>query len=378
MTVRNVLGPFNRYVANITEVMPLKNNPLNAVLFLGTTASMEPKQHSGAISLSEIEEISNVKALTDKIKIGVSQRDGGGNPILPTKFFTAGIDISSADATKALEYIIKVICVDKEAQAVTVVFDTSKTTLAKVGFLEEVDTILNNWDSWAILGVDTIAEIREPLKTTSRVMLIKNHKDEDKADAALAGRVIFMGVGKVDGVAKELYGVTADKLSIMAGDGGDLTASEAQTWVEANVNLYVQTVDMLNETDGMRFLSGKEFINNWELTKVKLDLRNDLVQLRNENDRMGVSAIDEAIVRGTIVNRLETLKINAEDPELNPNGILVDYIVKPIPLDRTLEDNIFKFKFEIKVSLSGVLKYFDLGITGYTDGRVFEVTGGDE
>ncbi|MGL4484920.1 MAG: hypothetical protein ACRCUS_08215, partial [Anaerovoracaceae bacterium] len=134
----------------------------------------------------------------------------------------------------------------------------------------------------------------------------------------------------------------------------------------------------LNETDGMRFLSGKEFINNWELTKVKLDLRNDLVQLRNENDRMGVSAIDEAIVRGTIVNRLETLKINAEDPELNPNGILVDYIVKPIPLDRTLEDNIFKFKFEIKVSLSGVLKYFDLGITGYTDGRVFEVTGGDE
>ena len=77
---------------------------------------------------------------------------------------------------------------------------------------------------------------------------IKAHKEnensyEEIADAAFVGRVVFMGVGKADGEAKTLKGVTEDKLSIAENDGGDLTVSEADDWTKnKHVNLYVQTV----------------------------------------------------------------------------------------------------------------------------------------
>ena len=382
---RDILSPFNRYVASVTEVLPLKNNALNAVLFIGTTKTEELRAYSGAISNAEIEKISTVKELTDKISKALSQKDIGGNAILPERFYVAGFELETGSIND-VEMMIKKAVVDYQAQAITVVFDNPKSVLAKEGFIESFETILNSWDSWAIFTIDSIDEVKEQMKSNSnsRIILIKSHKTgentyEKNSDAALAGRVIFFGVGKVDGEAKELYGITTDKLSIAEGDGGDLTVSEATKWTDDNnINIYVQTVDMKNETSGMKLLSGKEFINSWELAKVKLDLRNDLIDFRHNNERLGVSDLDESQVRGIIIDRLNRLKINTEDPELNPNGILVDYIVKSIPLDRTLEDNIFKFKFSIKVSLSGILKYFDLSITGYTDGRILVNEGGAE
>lgn len=374
MSVRDTFNVFNNFVATTKEVEALRNNPLNKVMLVDTTAKAELKMYSGSISTSEIEAITP-NGVKTQAKLLLSQRDVDGNAIKPDKFYTGGILLSGDTAIQELEMLIKQVCVDKQEQAVVIVFNNPKEVLAKVGFLESLDTILNSWDSFVFCTVDTQDQIREPLKKTSQLLLIKSHattKDsawEVGADSALAGRVVTMGVGKVDGVAKELYGITADKLSIQSGDVGDLTTSEGESWKELNVNLYTQTADMRDETTGMKLLSGKEFVNAWEINKVKLDLRNDITQFRHNQERLGVSSLDEAQVRGVIVTRLETLTVNQEDPELNPNGIIVASLVKAIPLDRTLEDNKTKFQFSIIVSLRGIADKFQLGITAYTDGR---------
>lgn len=373
MSVRDTFNVFNNYVATTSEVEALRNNPLNKVLLVDTSAKAALKMYSGSVSTSEIEAITptGIKA---QAKLLLSQRDVVGNAIKPDKFYTGGILLSGESAIQELEMLIKQVCVDKQEQAVVIVFSNPKEVLKKEGFLENLDTILNSWDSFVFCTVDTQDQIRELLKKTSQLLLIKSHETSSEvyevgADAALAGRVVTMGVGKVDGVAKELYGITADKLSIQSGDGGDLTTSEGEAWKELNVNLYTQTVDMRDETTGMKLLSGKEFVNAWEINKVKLDLRNDITQFRHNQERLGVSSLDEAQVRGVIVTRLETLTVNQEDPELNPNGIIVASLVKAIPLDRTLEDNKTKFQFSIVISLRGIADKFQLGITAYTDGR---------
>lgn len=373
MSVRDTFNVFNNYVATTSEVEALRNNPLNKVMLVDTSAKAALKMYSGSVSTSEIEAITptGVKA---QAKLLLSQRDVDGNAIKPDKFYTGGILLSGDSAIQELEMLIKQVCVDKQEQAVVIVFSNPKEVLAKEGFLENLDTILNSWDSFVFCTVDTQDQIREPLKKTSQLLLIKSHETSSEVyevgvDAALAGRVVTMGVGKVDGVAKELYGITADKLSIQSGDGGDLTTSEGEAWKKLNVNLYTQTVDMRDETTGMKLLSGKEFVNAWEINKVKLDLRNDITQFRHNQERLGVSSLDEAQVRGVIVTRLETLTVNQEDPGLNPNGIIVASLVKAIPLDRTLEDNKTKFQFSIVISLRGIVDKFQLGITAYTDGR---------
>lgn len=375
MSVRDTFNVFNNYVATTSEVEALRNNPLNKVLLVDTTAKAALKMYAGSISTSEIESITptGIKA---QAKLLLSQRDVDGNTIKPNKFYTGGILLSGESAIQELEMLIKQVCVDKQEQAVVIVFSNPKEVLAKAGFLEGMDTILKSWDSFVFCTIDTQEEIREPLKKTTQLLLIKSHATtkgsawEKGVDAALAGRVVTMGVGKVDGVAKELYGITSDKLSIAEGDGGDLTTSDGEAWKELNVNLYTQTVDMRDETTGMKLLSGKEFVNAWEINKVKLDLRNDITQFRHEQERLGVSSLDEAQVRGVIANRLAILTVNQDDPELNPNGIIVASLVKPIPLDRTLEDNKTKFQFSIVVSLRGIADKFQLGITAYTDGRM--------
>lgn len=373
MSVRDTFNVFNNYVATTSEVEALRNNPLNKVMLIDTTAKAALKMYSGSISTSEIEKITPSGVKT-QAKLLLSQRDVDGNAIKPDKFYTGGILLSGDTAIQELEMLIKQVCVDKQEQAVVIVFSNPKEVLAKQGFLESLDTILNSWDSFVFCTVDTQDQIREPLKKTSQLLLIKSHETSSEVyevgvDSALAGRVVTMGVGKVDGVAKELYGITADKLSIQSGDGGDLTTSEGEAWKELNVNLYTQTVDMRDETTGMKLLSGKEFVNAWEINKVKLDLRNDITQFRHDQERLGVSSLDEAQVRGVIVTRLETLTVNQEDPELNPDGIIVASLVKAIPLDRTLEDNKTKFQFSIVISLRGIADKFQLGITAYTDGR---------
>ena len=153
---RDIISPFNRYVANVSEVLPLKNNPLNAVLFIGTTKGEELKAHSGAISSSEIEKISTVKELTDKVSKALSQKDIGGNAILPDRFYTAGFDLETGSIND-VEMMIKKVTVDYQTQAVTVVFDNPKTVLTKTNFMESFETVLNSWDSWAFFTVDDIS-----------------------------------------------------------------------------------------------------------------------------------------------------------------------------------------------------------------------------
>lgn len=373
MSLRDTFNAFNNYVATTSEVQALRNNPLNKVMLVDTTAKEELKMYSGAISSSEIESIT-LTGIKEQAKKLLTQRDVDGNPIKPDKFYTGGILLSGETAAQELEMLIKQVCVDKKEQAIVIVFSNPKEVLKKDGFLEGMDTILKSWDSFVFCTVDTQDEIRESLKKTTQLLLIKSHETSSKVyevgvDAALAGRVVTMGVGKVDGVAKELYGITSDKVSIQEGDG-DLTTSEAQAWQDLNVNLYTQTVDSRDETTGMKMLSGKEFVNAWEINKVKLDLRNDLTQFRHNQERLGVSDLDEAKVRGVITTRLSKLTVNATDPDLNPNGIIVASLVKPIPLDRELEDNKTKFAFNIVISLRGIADKFQLGIKAYTDGRI--------
>lgn len=373
MGVRDTLNAFNRFKANVTEPIPLINNPLNAVLFIDTAAKKELQVCSGAITIDEIEKLTFSADTKAKIKAATSQRDVNGNPVLPNEFYVGGIALDGETALQEIEMLIKLVAVDNKAQSMNIVFDDSAAVLAKVSFLESLDPILSSWDSWAWLGATEKTEIREPLKTTKRIGIIKNHGSEKIADAALMGRVIFMGVGKADGVAKELYGVTADKLSIAEGDGGDLTVSESNLWEKLNANLYVQTVDMLNETTGMKLLSGLDFENRWELTKVALDIRNDCVLYRHQNDRLGVSELDESEVLGLVIDRLQKLTVNKENPSLNPNGLIMDYRATIVPLDRELADNVNKISIEVKVLMRGILKWFDLSLTGYIDKNRFTV-----
>lgn len=373
MGVRDTLNAFNRFKANITEPIPLINNPLNAVLVIDTSAKKELKVCSGAISQDEIEKLTFSAEAKAKIKAMTSQRDVNGNNILPKQFYVGGVLLSGDTALTEMEMLIKLVAVDNKAQSMNVVFDDSAAVLGKVGFLESLDPILSSWDSWAWLGATEKTEVRAALKPTKRIGVIKNHGSEVIADAALMGRVIFMGVGKADGVAKELYGVTADKLSIADGDGGDLTVSAANEWENLNVNLYVQTVDMLNETTGMKLLSGLDFENRWELTKVATDIRNDCVLYRHQNDRLGVSDLDESEVLGIVIDRLQKSTVNKENPSLNPNGLIMDYRATIIPLDRELDDNVNKIAIDVKVLLRGILKWFDLSLTGYIDKNRFTV-----
>lgn len=376
MLIRDTFSAFNNYVATTKEVQPLRNNPLNKVLFVATDAKASLNKYSGSLSQSEITSTVNPTKVRDAVKKFLSQRDTGGNLILPEVFYTGGIDVDGSNPKEELEILVKQVCVDHKEQACVIVFDDAKTTLAQVGFVEGMDPILKSWDSFMFLTVDTTAEIRSAVEKCSQLLLIKSYETssgetwEKHADAALAGRVVTMGAGKVDGVAKELYGITSDKISFHDGDGGSLTVSNSKTWEGKNVNLYVQTVDMRDETSGMKLINGKEFINAWEINKVKLDLRNDITQFRHKQERLGVSPLDAKKVRGVITDRLNKLSVNMEDPELNPNGILVAYVVKEIPLDRTLEDNKTKFQFSITISLRGIADKFQLGITAYTDGRI--------
>lgn len=377
MGPRNTLNAFNRFVGNIKEPVPLINNPLNGVLFVDTQTKKALEVKSGAMSTAEVQALGFSTEIKAKIKASLEQRDANGNPILPAKLYVGGINLTGVDALQELEMLIKQTCVDNKAQSINIVFDKSDEVLKKVGFLESLDPILTSWDSWAWFEANDKTEIREPLKTTKRIGVIKSHTGENIADGALMGRVIYMGVGKADGVAKELYGVTADKLSIKADDGGDLTVTESIAWEDLNVNLYVQTVDMYNETTGMKLLSGLDFENRWELTKVAVDVRNDCVQFRHLNDRLGVSEIDEARILGIVNDRLQKLTVDKKNPEANPNGLIVDYKASIIELDRTLEDNVNKIAIKISVLQRGISKWFDLSLTGYIDKNQYNVEVGE-
>lgn len=391
MGVKGILGPFNRVVANVKEVQPISNALLSAILFVSTSEAKELAKHSGAVSTDEISKIfTSSEPLKKKITSALSQRDVGGNLITPKSFYTLGINFTEASdddkkILNPLELALKQITVDYEEKSCVVIFEDSSLILKKDSLITGMDTVLLNWDSWSILLVKDLTEIKDgedesklksSLKGASRFMGIKGYKNELIADGALAGRIIARGVGKSDGEAKTLYGVTSDKLSIVTGDSGTLTASEAAKWVDDfNTNIYVQTVHMYDETSGMKLFNGMEFINSWELLKVKVDLSADLAQYRHENEKVGTIDIDSDALMAVIINRLDILTFEkGKAVALQPNALLGDYHVAEVELDRSIEDNVNKFQYIINVRLRGIAKWFDLGITGHTSDKTFEAS----
>lgn len=386
MGIKDVFGPFNRVVANTGEEKPISNASLSAILFVSTSEQKDLAKHSGAVSTDEIDKLfTSAEPLKKKITSALSQRDVDGNSITPNSFYTLGINFTEASdednkILNPLELALKQITVDYEEKSCVVIFEDSSLVLKKDSLITGLDTILLNWDSWSILLVKDETEVKDsdtlkaPLKNSARFMGIKAYKDEVIADAALAGRVIAKGVGKVDGEAKTLYGVTSDKLSIVTGDKGTLTNSEAVKWVDTyNTNIYVQTLHMYDETSGMKLFNGMEFINSWELLKVKVDLSSDLAQYRHENEKVGTSEIDSDAIMAVIVNRLDILTFEkGKAVALQPNALLADYHVAEVELDRSIEDNVNKFQYVINVRLRGIAKWFDLGITGHTSDKTFD------
>ena len=386
MGIKDVFGPFNRVVANTGEEKPISNASLSAILFVSTSEQKDLAKHSGAVSIDEIDKLfTSAEPLKKKITSALSQRDVDGNSITPNSFYTLGINFTEASdednkILNPLELALKQITVDYEEKSCVVIFEDSSLVLKKDSLITGLDTILLNWDSWSILLVKDETEVKDSdtlkasLKNSARFMGIKAYKDEVIADAALAGRVIAKGVGKVDGEAKTLYGVTSDKLSIVTGDKGTLTNSEAVKWVDTyNTNIYVQTLHMYDETSGMKLFNGMEFINSWELLKVKVDLSSDLAQYRHENEKVGTSEIDSDAIMAVIVNRLDILTFEkGKAVDLQPNALLADYHVAEVELDRSIEDNVNKFQYVINVRLRGIAKWFDLGITGHTSDKTFD------
>lgn len=386
MGIKDVFGPFNRVVANTGEEKPISNASLSAILFVSTSEQKDLTKHSGAVSTDEIDKLfTSAEPLKKKITSALSQRDVDGNSITPNSFYTLGINFTEASdednkILNPLELALKQITVDYEEKSCVVIFEDSSLVLKKNSLITGLDTILLNWDSWSILLVKDETEVKDSdtlkasLKNSARFMGIKAYKDEVIADAALAGRVIAKGVGKVDGEAKTLYGVTSDKLSIVTGDKGTLTNSEAVKWVDTyNTNIYVQTLHMYDETSGMKLFNGMEFINSWELLKVKVDLSSDLAQYRHENEKVGTSEIDSDAIMAVIVNRLDILTFEkGKAVALQPNALLADYHVAEVELDRSIEDNVNKFQYVINVRLRGIAKWFDLGITGHTSDKTFD------
>lgn len=386
MGIKDVFGPFNRVVANTGEEKPISNASLSAILFVSTSEQKDLAKHSGAVSTDEIDKLfTSAEPLKKKITSALSQRDVDGNSITPNSFYTLGINFTEASdednkILNPLELALKQITVDYEEKSCVVIFEDSSLVLKKDSLITGLDTILLNWDSWSILLVKDETEVKDSdtlkasLKNSARFMGIKAYKDEVIADAALAGRVIAKGVGKVDGEAKTLYGVTSDKLSIVTGDKGTLTNSEAVKWVDTyNTNIYVQTLHMYDETSGMKLFNGMEFINSWELLKVKVDLSSDLAQYRHKNEKVGTSEIDSDAIMAVIVNRLDILTFEkGKAVALQPNALLADYHVAEVELDRSIEDNVNKFQYVINVRLRGIAKWFDLGITGHTSDKTFD------
>lgn len=394
MSLKSTLNAFNRVKADISIVQLLNEEALNTVLFVGTEAEHNLKSWSGAVTSSEIEtEYTASTNLSKKIELSLKQKTALGASILPDKFFacakllgadrTALTEVEKTAFRDWLELTIKNVVVDQGKRFCCVVFDNLEGIIDDDDFLIELCGVIADWGCVAFIQLDDKDNITDSMRADlTNTYFIKSHKfAEDNfelgADAALAGRVVYLGAGYVDGVAKELVGITADKASIAAGDGGDLTATEAQEWIDAGVNLYTQTTELYNETTGISDLDDENFTNTWALLKVASDLSSDLSQLRHQRDKMSTGLADQATVRATIVNRLAILKRQQYDAVTNSNidGIIYDYQVANQDLDYSLESNKGKFAFTIRISLSQDAKWFELGIVGYKDGRLFEVEG---
>lgn len=390
-SLKQTINAFNRVVASISIAQLLKDEPLNTGLFIGTLADKDLKKWSGAVTKSELTTDLGAGDLVDKIDISLNQKTAGGASILPDSFFTAGKLLAAipgsptpqekTDFKDWLELTIKQVVVDNGKKFCAIVFDDLSEFIDDEAYIIELEAMIRSWGCVAIIPSDTDDTITpQIIADTANFFYFKTHEISTGVfqlgvDAAALGRIIYQGVGEVDGVAKELSRITADKPSVVTGDGGDLTATEAQSWLDKGYNLYTQTTELYNETTGIKNPKGENFTNIWVLLKVAVDLSADLAQFRHQEEKLSTGLQDQGSVRGVIVNRMSKLKKGEIDPVTKKiiTGVIFDYLVTSKNLDYSLETNQGKFGFDVAVSLFQDGESFEIGITGYKDSRSFNV-----
>jgi len=384
MSLKVAINNFNRVASNIEIESLLSNEAMNAVTFISTVGVIDTQAFSGSVTKAELTSTLGAGDLVEKIDMSLGQSTAGGTSILPEEFYVSGkilADIPGSPTTQEkddflsyLDQVLYDVTVVNERQFTCLVFDDLTDIIGDEDFILDINTKLSSWFSVAFMTVDEITDVTETMRADcTNIFFIQSYESatdifEKYSDGALAGRIIYQGVGNTQGVAKELTGITAYKPSFVGGEVGKMSTTEAAAWISAGINIYTRYINNKNETSGVVSPVGEDFTNIWALYKVSSDLSQDLHDLRHNEEVLTVQ--DEGTVRAAIVDRMAKLKRPVSQGGL---GIIYDYKVTSANLDYTLESNQGRFGFNVGVSLFQEGKNFTLNITGYKDLRQFDI-----
>ena len=384
MSLKVAINNFNRVASNIEIESLLSNEAMNAVTFISTVGVIDTQAFSGSVTKAELTSTLGAGDLVEKIDMSLGQSTAGGTSILPEEFYVSGkilADIPGSPTTQEkddflsyLDQVLYDVTVVNERQFTCLVFDDLTDIIGDEDFILDINTKLSSWFSVAFMTVDEITDVTETMRDDcTNIFFIQSYESatdifEKYSDGALAGRIIYQGVGNTQGVAKELTGITAYKPSFVGGEVGKMSTTEAAAWISAGINIYTRYINNKNETSGVVSPVGEDFTNIWALYKVSSDLSQDLHDLRHNEEVLTVQ--DEGTVRAAIVDRMAKLKRPVSQGGL---GIIYDYKVTSANLDYTLESNQGRFGFNVGVSLFQEGKNFTLNITGYKDLRQFDI-----
>jgi len=384
MSLKVAINNFNRVASNIEIESLLSNEAMNAVTFISTVGAIDTQAFSGSVTKAELTSTLGAGDLVEKIDMSLGQSTAGGTSILPEEFYVSGkilADIPGSPTTQEkddflsyLDQVLYDVTVVNERQFTCLVFDDLTDIIGDEDFILDINTKLSSWFSVAFMTVDEITDVTETMRDDcTNIFFIQSYESatdifEKYSDGALAGRIIYQGVGNTQGVAKELTGITAYKPSFVGGEVGKMSTTEAAAWISAGINIYTRYINNKNETSGVVSPVGEDFTNIWALYKVSSDLSQDLHDLRHNEEVLTVQ--DEGTVRAAIVDRMAKLKRPVSQGGL---GIIYDYKVTSANLDYTLESNQGRFGFNVGVSLFQEGKNFTLNITGYKDLRQFDI-----
>jgi hypothetical protein len=384
MSLKVAINNFNRVASNIEIESLLSNEAMNAVTFISTVGAIDTQAFAGSVTKAELSSTLGAGDLVEKIDMSLGQSTAGGTSILPEEFYVSGkilADIPGSPTTQEkddflsyLDQVLYDVTVVNERQFTCLVFDDLTDIIGDEDFILDINTKLSSWFSVAFMTVDKITDVTETMRDDcTNIFFIQSYESatdifEKYSDGALAGRIIYQGVGNTQGVAKELTGITAYKPSFVGGEVGKMSTTEAAAWISAGINIYTRYINNKNETSGVVSPVGEDFTNIWALYKVSSDLSQDLHDLRHNEEVLTVQ--DEGTVRAAIVDRMAKLKRPVSQGGL---GIIYDYKVTSANLDYTLESNQGRFEFNVEVSLFQEGKNFTLNITGYKDLRQFDI-----
>jgi hypothetical protein len=384
MSLKVAINNFNRVASNIEIESLLSNEAMNAVTFISTVGAIDTQAFAGSVTKAELTSTLGAGDLVEKIDMSLGQSTAGGTSILPEEFYVSGTVLAATpgavteqekeDFLAYLDQVLYDVTVINDRQFTCLVFDDLTDIIGDEDFILEINSKLASWFSVAFVKANEITDITDTMRDEcTNIYFIQSYEEsegvfEDYADGALAGRIIYQGVGNTQGVAKELTGITAYKPSFVGGEVGKMSTTEAAAWITAGFNIYTRYINNKNETSGVVSPVGEDFTNIWALYKVSSDLSQDLHDLRHNEEVLTVQ--DEGTVRAAIVDRMAKLKRPVSQGGL---GIIYDYKVTSANLDYTLESNQGRFGFNVEVSLFQEGKNFTLNITGYKDLTQFDI-----